>query len=369
MRILYLSMSYLPGRKASSVHVMNMSSALATNGHDVTLVGKQGEPRTSPHEFYGVPNNFTVRQLPRPKPRGGGVVFAAAVMRELVSRRTSVDLVYARDIIGAQLGVMMRLPTAFEHHSLPPASARWQVPLWRRIVSAPTFVGLTLVSEALHQDVLQHDLAPPRAPISVAHDAATPPDDVDCKRPLHTPPRIGYVGSLYPGRGIDVIIEVAKRMPHCTFPIYGGTKSEVAHWQQAGAPANLIFHGFVAPSELKALYQTFDVVLMPYPRTGVRIASGEDNSRWCSPMKMFEYMASGTAIVSSDLPVLGEVLTHKRNALIAPATDASAWQAAIAQLIDNAQLRHTLATQALADLRANHTWTGRAKQVLADFGM
>ena len=370
MRILYLSMSYLPGRKASSVHVMNMSAAFASLGHQVTLIGKQGEPRdVRPHEFYGVPNNVEILQLPRPKRRGGGAVFAATVLREVVARRKQIDLVYCRDIIGAQMGVLLGLPTVHEQHSLPLTTSRWQMPLWRRLVNAPTFVGLTLVSEALRQDIIAQGLAPLRAPICVAHDAATPPEHVDCRRPLHAPPRIGYVGSIYPGRGIELILALAARMPHCEFPIYGGSEREVAHWRKLGVPANLTFHGFVAPSMLKDLYETFDVVLMPYPRVGVQIASGQDNSRWCSPMKMFEYMASGTAIVSSDLPVLGEVLGHEHNALIAAAADPAAWHIAVQRLLDDATLRQRLAGQAFADLRANHTWRGRAQYVLASLGV
>ena len=370
MRILYLSMSYLPGRKASSVHVMNMSSAFASLGHQVTLVGKQGEPsNVPPHEFYGVPNNVEIRQLPRPKQRGGGAVFAAAVLREVVARRKQIDVVYCRDIVGAQMGVLLGLPTVHEQHSLPQTLTRWQLALWRRLVNAPTFVGLTLVSDALRNDILAHGLAPVRAPIVVAHDAATPPADVDCQRPLHAPARIGYVGSIYPGRGIEVILATAARMPHCDFPIYGGSERDVAYWRQLGVPRNLIFHGFVPPSSLKEIYQTFDIVLMPYPRTGVQIASGQDNSRWCSPMKMFEYMASGTAIISSDLPVLGEVLIHEHNALIAAAADSVAWQRAVQRLLDHAPLRHRLAGQAFDDLCANHTWRGRAQYVLASLGL
>lgn len=370
MRILYLSMSYLPGRKASSVHVMNMSSAFATLGHQVTLVGKQGAPSdVRPYEFYGVPNNVEIRQLPRPKRRGGGAVFAATMLREVVARRKQIDLVYCRDIIGAQIGVLLGLPTVHEQHSMPLTSSRWQLPMWRRLVNAPTFVGLTLVSEALRQDLVAQGLAPLRAPICVAHDAATPPDYVDCRRPLHAVPRISYVGSIYPGRGIELILQLAARMPHCEFPIYGGSEGEVAHWRQLGVPTNLTFYGFVPPSALKDLYQTFDVVLMPYPRVGVQIASGQDNSRWCSPMKMFEYMGSGTAIVSSDLPVLGEVLVNEHNALIAAAADPEAWQRAVQRLLEDATLRQRLAAQALADLRANHTWRGRAQYVLTSLGL
>ena len=75
-----------------------------------------------------------------------------------------------------------------------------------------------------------------------------------------------------------------------------------------------------------------DLLLMPYQNKvsiGVR---GQDTSRWMSPMKMFEYMAAGQAIVASDLPVLREILVHKHNAILTKADDVIEWETAIKML-------------------------------------
>jgi glycosyltransferase involved in cell wall biosynthesis len=79
---------------------------------------------------------------------------------------------------------------------------------------------------------------------------------------------------------------------------------------------------------------------------------------------MFEYMASGVPIVASDLPVLGEVLGDGVNALIAPASDAAAWQRALERLLGDAALRIRLATRAQHDLRRDYTWQSRAERVM-----
>ena len=43
-----------------------------------------------------------------------------------------------------------------------------------------------------------------------------------------TRPRIGYVGSLYPGRGIELIIERAGRLPAYEFELIGGSEADLA---------------------------------------------------------------------------------------------------------------------------------------------
>jgi glycosyltransferase involved in cell wall biosynthesis len=126
-----------------------------------------------------------------------------------------------------------------------------------------------------------------------------------------------------------------------------------------------VLHGFVPPAQLPAHYAALDVLLMPYARSGVGgPLAAVDTSRWCSPMKMFEYMGSGAPIVASDLPVLQEVLHHERNALIAPIDDIGSWQRAIARLVAEPETRARLALQALSDLRSHYTWDARAANVL-----
>ena len=80
-------------------------------------------------------------------------------------------------------------------------------------------------------------------------------------------------------------------------------------------------------------------------------------------MKMFEYMAAGAPIISSDLPVLGEVLHDDHNALIVAAGDVAAWQRAVERLIGDPGLGHRLAGQARADLVRDHTWDGRVRSI------
>lgn len=375
MNIVYVSLSYVPSRRASSVQVMKMCAALARAGHEVRLIAKRsperGDDAIDAHAFYGV-SGFAIDKLPRPRPRGGGIVFALATLRTLLARRRRTELVYCRDVIGALAAVMLRMPTVIELHAVP--QDRRVRALVRRIVRHDALRGLVAVSDALRRDLVDGELVPPHAPVIVAHDAADPPGAVAIDRDgpgsSSARPRIGYVGNLYPGRGVELILELAARLPSYDFELVGGAERDLAAWRARGLPPNAALVGFVPPAELAARYRAFDVLLMPYPRSGVGVASGaSDTSRWCSPMKMFEYMAAGAPIVSSDLPVLGEVLRHDHNALIVAAGDVAAWQRAVERLVGDPGLRRRLAAQALADLVRDHTWDGRVRSIFAGLSL
>ena len=368
MRLVYLSISYVPSRSASSVHAMKMCAALARAGCAVELITKLTPSRLEPgveddFAFYGVEESFTVTKLRRPARRGGGLVFLDAMRRHL-NRRRDVDLVYSRDLGGAWLASRSGQRVIFEAHGLP--AGPFAAALSRRLLRRPELAKIVFISRALEELWRAQGLVPPAGRSLVAHDAADPfPVASRAADASPRPPTAGYVGHLYDGRGVELLIEVAKRLPNVDFALVGGRERELARWRSRVTPENVVFHGFVPPGRLPALYASFDILLMPYQRS-VAVRSGlSDTARWMSPMKMFEYLATGKAIVSSDLPVLREVLEHGANALLVDPEDAAAWAEAIDRLFGDDALRTGLGERGRQCFVARHTWDTRARAVLA----
>ena len=108
-----------------------------------------------------------------------------------------------------------------------------------------------------------------------------------------------------------------------------------------------------------------DVLLMPYQQSVSIGVAGHDTARWMSPIKMFEYLGTGVPIISSDLPVLREVLRNGDNSLLAPPADVGAWTEALAKLDDDPVLAARIGATAHMEYQRQHTWTRRAEQILA----
>jgi glycosyltransferase involved in cell wall biosynthesis len=320
------------------------------------------------HSYYGVAKQFEILQVPRPQRRGGELVFSAAVAAQVLRRYRHVDLVYSRDLVGGAFAAELGLPTAYEAHGI--FDERWQRALWRRMMNQRRFVGLIAISNAMVGELATLDLLPPDRPVIVAHSPANPPLDVGLRQAeISQTPRIGYIGSLYPGRGVELIVELAARMPAYEFELVGGTDADLERWRSRGTPRNVTLRGFVPPSRIPEISRSFDVLLMPYPHKGIHgPTQRRDTAKYCSPMKMFEYMASGVPMVASDLPVLQEVLEHERNALIAPYGDIDAWRVAIERLVTDQMLRKAIASQARADLE-RFTATARARRIVRELGI
>jgi glycosyltransferase involved in cell wall biosynthesis len=175
------------------------------------------------------------------------------------------------------------------------------------------------------------------------------------------PPIIGYAGHLYAWKGVDVLLQAVAHIPGARAVIVGGHSSEPdlprlrERAQQLGIASRVEFTGLVSPSAVPPYLARAAILVLPNLPTTI-------STRFTSPLKLFEYMAAGRAIVASDLPALREVLTDGVNALLVPAGDADALAGAIARLIADDSLADRLG-QAAFDAALDYTWDRRAERL------
>jgi glycosyltransferase involved in cell wall biosynthesis len=355
---------------------MEMSHAFAEQGHEVTLVSKAAigdvaEFDGSPHAFYGLPPLFDVLRFRRPARRGGGVIYEWEVARLLFRERQLWDLVYCRNLIGAWLATFMGMKVVFEAHEL--LEGRLAATLYRRLCRSNRLVRIVSITDALRRDLELNDIVP-RFGDTVVAPSAVNPDKVrgptegisEMRRNrFGTATQVGYIGNLYAGRGVNMILGLAARLPGLTFHIVGGDEKALARLRKQQLTPNVVLHGFVRHELIGDYYDLFDVLLLPHQEHVLGASGTTDIARWCSPMKLFEYMATGKVIVASDLPVLSEVLRDGRNALIVPGSDIDAWEDAVRRLSSDEELRLQLGKAARRECLTKYTWTSRADTVLA----
>ena len=132
--------------------------------------------------------------------------------------------------------------------------------------------------------------------------------------------------------------------------------------QQEGVE-NVHLMGFVPNERLPLIQAACEALLMPYGRR-IAVSSGGDTAATASPMKVFEYLAAGRAILSSDLPVIREVL-HEGNAILLPPGEPRAWESALRRMKKYPDRRARLGQQARKDAE-RYSWTARARRALED---
>lgn len=364
MNITYLSSARLPSRAANGIQIMKMCESFARQGNHLTLLCVRTGNAAAAFEFYGVERSFNIRELTQPDFRGS--IYWYAVKAAAVARRTRPDLVYARCLPSAFFAARLGLSVILEIHTDIRDYGGKCERMFRWLKDAPNLARIVVISHALGRRLRERYGVDPEL-VVVAPDAASPTAEPSV-RPAGSCDalRIGYTGHLYRGRGLDLIVELAGRLPWAQFHVVGGEPEDAADWRSrcAGLP-NLVFHGFVDPARIDALRADFDVLIAPYQRVLATQGGGADTVRWMSPLKIFEYMAAGRPIVASRLPALEEVLEDGRNALLCEPDDVDDWVRALEGLRRDPSLRQRIAEQARRDFENNYTWERRAERVLA----
>jgi glycosyltransferase involved in cell wall biosynthesis len=391
VRILYFADIRFPLERANGIQTMETCWALAARGHQVSLVVRPDteQPARDPFAYYGLPAErrliverapMTGAGLPSLGRRIAYLAFAAG--RAAGSARA--DLVMTRDLAVASL--LLRLPArpalVYEAHgyapdvaaalpalvatATPPGGAKL-----RRLAKREEDVwhradGYVTITAGLAREMERRFGARPRVAIV--------PDGTRLSTASATggaPPGSGervtvvYAGHLYAWKGVDILIDALSRVDNVKGLIVGGHDREpdLARVQAAAAARGIgdrvEFTGMVPPASVAQQLARGDMLVLPNPASAI-------STHATSPLKLFEYMAAGRAIVASDLPSIREVLTHDRNAWLVAPGDAEALAGGIRRLRDDDELRARLGAAARTDA-AEYSWTRRAERLEALF--
>lgn len=109
---------------------------------------------------------------------------------------------------------------------------------------------------------------------------------------------------------------------------------------------------------------SMDILLAPYQKEISVAGGGKLSYEWISPLKIFEYMSSGKAIMTSDLPALREVLKHKYSAILCRSNDTDDWANSLKSLNDDESKRKEIGANARKEFLSKYTWGSRAKKIL-----
>ncbi|HKR46508.1 MAG TPA: glycosyltransferase family 4 protein [Paraburkholderia sp.] len=354
----YVSASRLLSTEANSVHVAQMCDAFAALGLAVTLYAKPGKGGSIASE-YGLRHHFDVRLQRRLAHRSW--LFWKRL--RCTNRADSGTVWFGRRPLSLARLASAGYPVALELHH-PPRTIK-QATAIQSLVRAPRFLGLVAISQRLRAELLNQlpMLDPDR--VLVAHDGVSAKYIREPAVRTNVGVRAVYCGTFHAGKGADVIVAAAALVPNVTFDMMGGTPEQIESLR-ASAPCNVRFLGHVTHDEAQGRLPEYDLALAPYGTVvrGAKTPEHESLASWMSPLKIFEYMAAGLPIVTSDLPVLREILGPERDALMTIPDDPIALAAAIRTLASDPARRLEMAQAAQARLRM-HTWEQRARAIIA----
>ncbi len=357
------------------VHIRSLTEAFAARGHAVFMAGPDdfGTPRPRALDAAAGEGGLRAR-LPRALHELGEIFYSTRgyVKLRAAADAAHPDILYERYNLFYNAGVELardkglpfllevNAPLAAEraaHHggiAMKGLARRSERRIW---MAADKVLP---VSEALARLVAAAGV--PRERIEVVRNAVADPflKTVD-PRPVRARYRLeqkvvlGFTGFARAWHGLEKVVRYLARRPDVHFLLVGdgevrGALEGLARDLRVGDKMTIA--GVVQREELPAHIAAFDIALQPAA------------TLYASPLKLFEYMALGRAIVAPSSDNIREILTDGRDALLfAPANNAAFFERVDAAVGDPG-LRARLGAAARARLLSEDlTWAANAARV------
>ena len=371
MKIAVITNSRIPSLTANSIQAMKMCDALTQLGHELCVFAP-AETQPAPWDdlagHYGLSHPFRIEWLPsnRPLRRLDFIWYA-----QTAAQKFRADLIYTWLPQSAAMGLWRHYPVILEMHADTAGhfGAWWLRRFWTREGRKRLLITTQALRKALENSA---GLRFPPESVQVAPNGvdleryANLPDAAEARRQLSLNEglTVGFTGHFYAGRGMDLLFELARALPKVNFLWAGGTPEAVAEWRiklNSVRASNVTLTGFIENSRLPLVQAAADILLMPYG-SSISSSSGQDIAEVINPMKMFEYMAAGRAIVTADLPVIREIL-DETSAVFCQPGQAADWKQAIEGLLADQKRRSLLAAKTRRKIE-KYTWLARAKNAV-----
>ncbi|MBT9545122.1 MAG: glycosyltransferase family 4 protein [Candidatus Sericytochromatia bacterium] len=376
-RLLYTAFDVVPAPKGASLRIQNMLAALSERFEVKALL--LGEPGQSPQERWG---KVQVEKLIAPESAflEKTIHFAEWVLQEALAWQPAV--IQFRSLWDGFVLSQYRqqFPQAwqlvYELHGLPEIELEHHFPdlpaqVHEKIRKQQALLlpqaDFWLCPSQVHQAYLiQQGI--PADKIGVVGNGADPDlFHTAVTAPPQDKPLIIYLGTLAPWQGLETLLEACQHLLS-SFQLRLVGKGN-PRWQQ-NLLAKSYQLGLTASVEIvdPLPHSYMPQVLAPAQIAVAPLSNNERNQiQGCNPIKIFEYMAAGKAIVAPDLPVVREILTHQETGwLYAPEED-GALRAALEYLLQHPEERTRLGQAAREKLLSSYTWQHRQTQVLDFF--
>lgn len=173
---------------------------------------------------------------------------------------------------------------------------------------------------------------------------------------------VTYVGSFREWHGVQDIPRIAERIKRrdVWFLLVGAGPMYEEVKKSCRGNDRIIFTGAMPPGEIPGILAASDILIAPFNPS--RFGQLEEHGFWWSPVKLYEYMASGRAIVSYNFGEVGSIVGDA--GLLADPRDLEGIISKLLLLIEDKTLREKLGARAREVAVGEYGWDRRAEEVL-----
>lgn len=365
MHILYVFPEPFPINRARGVQVAHSVCALASQGVILSFVYITSGV-SDPFLSYGIKKPETVTLVPliswtfHKLPLHSNKLFFCCLrkwLKRTLKKNLSPDFIIVRHIKLASFlsQNFPDIPLLYEAHEVfaevAPENKRAKIYEIERMVLEKSTIVIANSSGTAKKILSRYHI---NRKIFVLPNGVAIPENLPEKHWEESRLHVIYTGSLFDWKGVQYLVEAARWLPGFRITIIGGEQHQIEKLRKYITPngAEVIFHGHLPHKQTIELVNSSCIAVLPN--------RNDENSAFTSPLKLFEYMASGCAIVASDIQSIREIVGDSEVMWFEPANPKSLADA-IKKLASDPQTARRMGER-LRRKAYDYTWESRAKK-------
>jgi len=347
-KLMYIANVRLPTEKAHGLAIMKMCEAFAREGLEVELIVPKrfNSAREDPYQYYGVERLFKITKLfcidliglwAEPGFVIQTMTFTLSVL--LYGPWSKAEIIYGRDDFSLALLSIFKRNTVWEAHT-----AKRGLLVKLLLIKSKMIVVISkglkgyFISLGVNESKV---LVSPSGVDLIQFDIKENKEEIRKRLSLPLDKKIiAYIGK-YTTMGRDKGVEELKK----AFPSVRETYPQ----------AHLLIVTEALPPEVPLYMKASDILVMNYPNT-------EHYARYMSPLKLFEYMASGRPIIAPRLQSILEIVDEDSAYLFTP-EDQKNLVDTINIVLSDLSEAHKRALKALEKVR-EYSWRKKANKII-----
>jgi len=316
MNICYISNSASPSNNASSLQIAKLCEYISKDGHIVKLILPYTGYKQNFFNFYNIKYKYKIEKIKYFKKFPIGInYYLYSIFAILKSNYMKQDLFLTRNFFTSFILSLLFKKHILEIHDDIRIESRIVQFLVKyiRILNFNSLIKIVTTTKSLKRKYLTYGVV--KKKIHILHNASSLKSQFKVykkKKKL----KIGYFGSIFESRGIQMILKLSVLDKKNKYYIFGGSIKQINKIKHKFQNENLFFCPHIPYSKVGNEIKKVDVCILPYTSKITVSGNVGDISKFTSPLKIFDYMKLGKLIISSNLPVLREVLLNKNNSLL-----------------------------------------------------
>ncbi len=365
MKICYLANTAIPSTNASAIQIVKMCESFSKLDHKVLLITTNVSDKKI-FEFYNVSSKFQIIKLKKFKSFPLGFkYYIFSILSIIESFKFKPDIYITRNFFTSFILTIFKKKNILElHHGIEMESRIVRFIL--KITNFFNFKSLVMLL-AITKNVKNHykdkfKIKNEKFFVSASGTSIqikSKPDILKKTKKL----KIGYFGSLYKSRGIDLILRLSQIDQDNEYFIFGNL-DQFINIKRKFHNQNLYINDYLPYKDVSKHISNMDILLMPYKEKIVSAGNVGNIAEFTSPLKLFDYLACGKIILSSRLEVLNEILKERKNVIyVKNFRNIFSWKNEITKIKFLYEKRHIM-SQNNINLSKNFRIDKRAKKIL-----